>query len=93
MTHKVKLFEWRGSYIRYEICGQCFMHSTGYKDYTRANSYCPDYINRKKGNKKETLEEWILKKNKINFNKKKTEHYTLSFFFIIRIILLLYVLG
>ena len=44
--------------------GQCFMHTHGgHNEYTEENSYCPDYFNRKKGNKEQTLDEWSLKQN------------------------------
>ena len=45
--------------------GQCYMHSVGgHKEYLSERSYCPDYYNRKKGNReqKQTLEEWIKEK-------------------------------
>ena len=45
--------------------GQCYMHSVGgHKEYSSEYSYCPDYYNRKKGNRerKQTLEEWIKEK-------------------------------
>ena len=34
----------------------------GHKEYTSENSYCPDYCNRKKLNKEQTLDEWIKSK-------------------------------
>ena len=43
--------------------GICYMQTIGYNYYTDENSYCPDYLNRKKGDKEETLEEWITKMN------------------------------
>lgn len=45
--------------------GICYMQplDIGYKQTTML-SYCPDYFNRKIGNKKETLEDYI-KSNKI----------------------------
>lgn len=44
--------------------GKCYMQSTcNCLHYTTANSYCPDYWNRKKGDKEETLEEWITRMN------------------------------
>lgn len=46
--------------------GECYMHNGGNSaqvDYTVVNEscYCPDYYNRKRGNKEQkmTLEEWI----------------------------------
>lgn len=42
--------------------GKCYMHSVGdHKAYSSEHSYCPDYYNRKKGNReqKQTLNEWI----------------------------------
>lgn len=44
--------------------GTCYMQplDIGYKE-TKITSYCSDYLNRKKGNKKETLDEWLLKQN------------------------------
>lgn len=47
--------------VEKECTGVCHMQSAGYTHWTKENSYCPDYINRKKGNKKETIEEWIFK--------------------------------
>lgn len=44
--------------------GQCFALSVGgHKEYTEENSYCPDYCNRKKGNKEQTLDDWLIKNN------------------------------
>ena len=45
--------------------GKCYMHSLGdSQEYTSECSYCPDYYNRKKGNReqKQTLEDWIKEK-------------------------------
>ena len=42
--------------------GKCYMQSNGIEYYTTAKSYCPDYLNRKKGNKEETLDDWIKRK-------------------------------
>ena len=42
--------------------GICYMLSAGCTYWTNENSYCPDYLNRKKGNKVETLNEWIFRK-------------------------------
>jgi hypothetical protein len=39
-------------------------------DWTMETEYCPDYLNRKKGNKEETLEEWITRMNINNDNGK-----------------------
>ena len=39
--------------------GICYMQSTGYNYYTEENAYCPDYNNRKNGNKTGTLDEWL----------------------------------
>jgi hypothetical protein len=43
--------------------GICYMQTIGCNYYTDENSYCPDYLNRKKGDKEETLEEWIIRMN------------------------------
>lgn len=43
--------------------GMCWMQGTSYSPYqTEADSYCPDYTNRRKTNKEfgQTLEEWKL---------------------------------
>lgn len=45
--------------------GVCYMHSFGSElCVTNQDSYCPDYYNRKKGNReqKQTIEEWIKEK-------------------------------
>ena len=43
-------------------CGRCYMHKSEEGDFTtvEGDSYCPDYYNRKRGNKEQkmTLEEW-----------------------------------
>lgn len=43
--------------------GKCYMQTSDDGNFTRVkgDSYCPDYLNRKKGDKiqKMTLEEWI----------------------------------
>ena len=50
-------------WMEIERNGQCFMHSCeGHQEYTDESSYCPDYINRKKENKKGTIEEWLKSK-------------------------------
>lgn len=40
--------------------GICYMQplDIGY-NHTPPTSYCPDYLNRKKGDKEDTLEDWI----------------------------------
>lgn len=45
------------------IVGHCYMHSQDcFLAYvTKETDYCPDYINRKKGNKDGTLDDWIEK--------------------------------
>lgn len=44
-----------------ESVGRCYMQSCGgHQEYTPETSYCPDYLNRKKGNKKQTLDEWLI---------------------------------
>ena len=41
--------------------GKCYMQSSETFEYhTTEQSYCPDYLNRKKGNKKQTLDEWLI---------------------------------
>lgn len=48
-----------------ESVGCCYMQSCGgHQEYTPETSYCPDYFNRKKGNKEETLDEWLVKNNR-----------------------------
>lgn len=48
-------------WVDVEKTGQCFMHSHGgHQEYTPEHSYCPDYINRKKGDKECTLDEWLV---------------------------------
>ena len=45
-----------------EMNGKCHMHNGDTEPYTitKENSYCPDYTNRKKEEKKSgTLEDWI----------------------------------
>lgn len=43
--------------------GKCYMHNSEEGNYTtvQGDSYCPDYYNRKRGNKEQkiTLNEWI----------------------------------
>ena len=49
-----------------ECVGMCHMNI----DWTMEIEYCPDYLNRKKGDKEETLEEWIIRMNINNDNGK-----------------------
>ena len=50
--------------------GYCFFH----RNATKETTYCPDYYNRKKGNKEEgTLDEWISKHPEIRINDDNTE--------------------
>lgn len=42
--------------------GICYYH----RDITRETSYCPDYLNRIKENKKQLLEDWIKEVPEIN---------------------------
>lgn len=43
--------------------GKCYMHNSEEGNYTtvQGNNYCPDYYNRKRGNKEQkmTLDEWL----------------------------------
>ena len=43
--------------------GNCYMHNSEEGDFSRVegDSYCPDYFNRKRGDKEQkmTLEQWI----------------------------------
>lgn len=43
--------------------GKCYMHNSKEGNYTttQGDSYCPDYYNRKRGNKEQkvTLNEWL----------------------------------
>lgn len=50
---------WWWKEIAYDM-GTCYMQplDIGYKE-TKITSYCSDYLNRKKGNKKETLENFL----------------------------------
>ena len=45
------------------VGGRCYMHPGTDTDYTivKEDSYCPDYINRKRS--KKTLQEWLSEKN------------------------------
>lgn len=49
--------------VEYVDKGLCYMHigdNGGYGVETTADSYCPDYWNRKKGDKEDcTLDEWL----------------------------------
>ena len=40
--------------------GICYMQSAGHCRLTKDNDYCPDYLNRKKGDKERTLDEWLV---------------------------------
>ena len=63
-THTEKYAVLNGRIQRIDgSAGRCYMQNgdgTPYKEVI-GSSYCPDYINRKKGNRigKQTLEEWI----------------------------------
>lgn len=44
--------------------GKCYFQSMeSCEHYTIENSYCPDYSNRKKEDKKQTLDDWIFLNN------------------------------
>lgn len=53
--------------MNHGYCKNCWWYRLGFCYFhdgtVKRENYCPDYCNRTKGNKDETLEEWIKEKN------------------------------
>ena len=60
--------------VKHDGEGVCYMHTTSpctdyeEKHIVKGDSYCPDYCNRERTNRKDkmTLEEWLENLNKVN---------------------------